>query len=123
MQIRVYYDDTHAGGIVYHANYLKMCGRAWSEAFFQNGRSPVVNGGHFVVRHIEADFIKPAKLGDLLDIKTELLEMRNASLVLKQSVLKDDLLLFCMTSTLAYAKDGKPTKIDEETKAFFKTLF
>lgn len=123
MKIRVYYDDTDAGGVVYHSNYLKFCERARSEIFFAHGRSPAIDGGHFVVRHIEADFIKSAKLGDLLEIKGRLLELKNASLILEQSVWLGEVKLFAMTSTLAFVKDGKPTRIDDDTKTFFSSLF
>lgn len=123
MKIRVYYDDTDAGGVVYHSNYLKFCERARSEIFFAHGRSPAIDGGHFVVRHIEADFMKSAKLGDLLEIKGQLLELKNASLTLEQSVWLDGVKLFSMTSILAFVKDGKPTRIDDDTKSFFSSLF
>lgn len=120
MKTRVYYDDTDAGGVVYHANYLKFCERARSDLFYKKGKSPAINGGHFVVKHLEADFIQSAKLGDLIDVKTELLLLKNASLILKQEVWRNEEKLFAMTSTLAYVKEGKPCKIDEETKAFFR---
>ncbi|MBV5278196.1 MAG: YbgC/FadM family acyl-CoA thioesterase [Campylobacteraceae bacterium] len=123
MKIRVYYDDTDAGGVVYHSNYLKFCERARSEIFFSNGRSPAIDGGHFVVKHIEADFIKPAKLGDLVEVKGKLLELKNASLTLEQSVWLDSVKLFSMTSILAFVKEGKPTRIDDDTKTFFTSLF
>ena len=122
MKTRIYYDDTDAGGVVYHANYLKFCERARSDLFFEQGKSPAVNDGHFVVRRLEAEYIKPAKLGNLIEVKNELLELKKASLILKQMIYKEDVLLFSMTSTLAYVKEGKPSKIDEETKAFFESL-
>jgi len=52
-----------------------------------------------------------------------MIELKNASLILKQEVWRDDVKLFAMTSTLAYVKEGKPCKIDEETKAFFRGFF
>ncbi|MDD3344207.1 MAG: YbgC/FadM family acyl-CoA thioesterase [Sulfurospirillaceae bacterium] len=123
MKLRVYYDDTDTGGVVYHANYLKFCERARSEIFFSQGKSPAVNGGHFVVKHLEADFIKPAKLGDLLEVTGKMLELKNASLTLEQTIWKEGEKLFAMTSVLAFVKEGRPTRIDEETKAFFTELF
>jgi len=123
LKTRIYYDDTDAGGVVYHANYLKFCERARSDLFYEKGKSPAVNGGHFVVKHLEADFIQSAKLGDLIEVKTELVLLKNASLILKQEVWRDEEKLFAMTSTLAYVKEGKPCKIDEETKAFFRGFF
>ncbi|AOO64966.1 YbgC/FadM family acyl-CoA thioesterase [Sulfurospirillum halorespirans] len=123
MKTRIYYDDTDAGGVVYHANYLKFCERARSDLFYEKGKSPAVNGGHFVVTHLEADFIKSAKLGDVIEVKTKLLLLKNASLILQQEVWREEVKLFAMTSTLAYVKEGKPCKIDEETKAFFREFF
>lgn len=120
MKMRIYYDDTDAGGVVYHANYLKFCERARSDLFYEKGLSPAVNGGHFVVRRLEADYIASAKLGDLIEVKSEMIELKNASLILKQEVWREGMKLFFMTSTLAYVKEGKPCKIDEETKAFFR---
>lgn len=123
MKTRIYYDDTDAGGVVYHANYLKFCERARSDIFYEHGKSPAIDGGHFVVRRLEAEFIKSAKLGDMIDVKSELLELKKASLILHQEIYKEDEKLFEMTSTLAYVKEGKPSRIDEETRAFFLSLF
>ncbi len=122
MKTRIYYDDTDAGGVVYHANYLTLCERARSDLFYERGLSPAVNGGHFVVRHLEADYLKSAKLGDLIEVKSELIELKNASLVLKQTIYKEEEVLFTMVATLAYVKEGKPSRIDEDTKAFFLSL-
>lgn len=122
MQIRVYYDDTDAGGIVYHANYLKFCERARSELFFASGLSPAIDGGHFVVRRIEADFFRSAKLGDLLTVAHEIIEIKHTSLILLQSVWLEDVKLFEMKSVLVFAKDGKPTRIEQKTKEFLQSI-
>ena len=122
MKIRVYYDDTDAGGVVYHSNYLKFCERARSEIFYAHGKSPTIDGGHFVVKHVNADFKKSAKLGDLLHVKSELLELKNASLHVKHIIYREEEELFEMDVQLAFVKEGKPSKIDEETKMFFKAV-
>ncbi len=111
MKIRVYYEDTDAAGIVYYANYLKFCERARSEAFFKRGLTPQSEEGYFVVKHLEADFMKPAMLGDLLEVKTELLERKGASITLLQSVLKEGETLFEMKVKLAFLKEGRVAKI------------
>lgn len=123
MKMRIYYDDTDAGGVVYHANYLTFCERARSEVFFAHGKSPAIDGGHFVVRRLEADFIKSAKLGDLIEVKTILLELKNASLRVRHEIFKEDEKLFEMVCTLAFVKEGKVAKIDEATKEFFISVF
>ncbi|MDD5405657.1 MAG: YbgC/FadM family acyl-CoA thioesterase [Sulfurovaceae bacterium] len=123
MKIRIYYDDTDAGGIVYHANYLKFCERARSELFFSRGSSPAIDGGHFVVKHIVADFIASAKLGDMIEVRHEILKLGGASLELKQEIFRNDEKLFSITSTLVFVKDGKPSRFSPETAAIMKEIF
>lgn len=124
MQIRVYYEDTDAGGIVYHSNYLNFCERARSELFFKKGLTPVLQSGHFVAKKIEADYIRSAKLGDELDIQTQLIDMRAASFKLSQAIFKDEKKIFELTITLAYIDfDAKPQKITKEVKELLNLLF
>ncbi|WP_456403484.1 YbgC/FadM family acyl-CoA thioesterase [Hydrogenimonas sp.] len=113
MRIRVYYEDTDAAGIVYYANYLKFCERARSERFFAQGKLPQSEAGYFVVKHLEADYIKPAGLGDILEVETELLERKGASITLLQRVMKEGEPLFRMSVRLAYLKEGKVARIPE----------
>lgn len=119
MKIRVYYEDTDVGGVVYHTNYIKYCERARSEMFFDAGIELGENDAHYVVKNIEADFIKPAKLADLLEVKTRVLEIKNASLCVEQSIFKDEIKLFTAKILLAYVKNGRPTKIGEKDKELF----
>ena len=124
MKIRVYYEDTDLGGVVYHSNYLNFCERARSEAFFGKGLSPVLENGHFVARKIVADYFKSARLGDILDVKTGLKQMKAASFTLVQTVFKEQEKLFELEITLAYVDfDGKVKKIDEQTKELILRLF
>lgn len=123
MTTRIYYDDTDAGGVVYHSNYLRLCERARSDVFYDRGMSPNIDGGHFVVRHIEADFIKPAKLGDLVEVKSKVLEIKNASLKILQTVYRDDVKLFEMTGRFAYVKNDKPQKFTSDIKELLQELF
>jgi len=124
VQIRVYYEDTDMGGIVYHSNYLNFCERARSEAFFKNGLSPVLENGHFVVKKLDADFIASAKLGDILDVKTEVTLIKSASFRLRQTIFKDSKKLFVLNVVLAFVSfDLKAQKIDEKTKDMIIKLF
>nr|WP_321265414.1 YbgC/FadM family acyl-CoA thioesterase [uncultured Sulfurimonas sp.] len=124
MKIRVYYEDTDMGGVVYHSNYLNFCERARSEAFFKKGMTPVLPNGHFVARKLEADYISSAKLGDELEIITELVQMKAASFVLCQTIYKDSKKIFGLSITLAYITfEAKPQKIDAETKELILSLF
>jgi acyl-CoA thioester hydrolase len=120
VQIRVYYEDTDAGGVVYHTNYIKYCERARSDVFFANDMPLENDGAFFVVKSLQADFIKSAKLGDMLEVKTEILELKKASLLMRQEIYKDDILIFAMEATLVYIHNGKPTKITEQLYDFFK---
>jgi acyl-CoA thioester hydrolase len=119
VKIRVYYEDTDVGGVVYYANYLKYCERARSEIFFSKGLSPVFDGCHFVVKHIEADYIKSARFADILDIKTELIEKKRVSIKLKQVVYKDDEKIFEMIVSLVFLHGEKITKIPDEILELF----
>ena len=124
MQIRVYYEDTDTGGVVYHSNYLNFCERARSDTFFKKGMTPVLESGHFVARRVIADYFVSAKLGELLEVKSELLEMKAASFLLKQSIYKDDKKLFELEITLVYISfEGKPQKIDAKSKELLLSLF
>jgi len=124
MQIRVYYEDTDVGGVVYHSNYLNFCERARSEAFYEKGMTPILEGGHFVARKIIGDFFASAKLGDILNIKSELIKMKAASFVLKQCVYKGEEKIFELEIILAYITfEGKPQKIDPSTKQLLLSLF
>jgi len=124
VQIRVYYEDTDTGGVVYHSNYLNFCERARSEAFFRVGLTPVLQNGHFVARRVEADYISSAKLGDMLQVKTKFLEMRAASFKLSQSIYRDEKKIFELHITLAYINfEGNPQKITKNVEELIASLF
>ena len=119
MQIRVYYEDTDCGGVVYHSNYLNFCERARSELFFQKGLSPHKGDEFFVVKKIEANYIKPARFADVLDIKTELIGVKNTSLIMEQNIYKDEEHLFSMRVTVVFLKKMKPSRIPQELMVIF----
>lgn len=99
MGVRVYYEDTDASGIVYHANYLR---------FIERGRTDVLRCagiGHrrmmdaddmtaFTVRQMTIRFVAPARLDDALEVRTRFVEMKGARIRAEQSVWRDDALLF-----------------------------
>jgi len=120
MKIRVYYKDTDCGGIVYHSRYLDFCEMTRSELFFSHGKSPTKNGCHFAIKNIEANFVKPAFLGDMLEVTTKILKMKRTSFTLFHQIFRDETVLFEMKVTLVnLCQDGKPHAIDNETKDFF----
>ena len=119
MRIRIYYEDTDISGFVYHSNYLNYCERARSEIFFQKDISPISGDSHFVVSKIDANFIKSAKFGDILEVKTEILEIKKVSIQLLQTIFRDDIKIFEAKILLAHLKGEKISKIDEVTKSIF----
>ena len=121
MKIRVYYEDTDLGGIVYHTNYIKFCERARSEVFFQKGIKPTLGEeSGFVVRNINADFLSTSTLGDMLDIRSKVLKIKNSSIILLQEVFKEDIKLFSMKIVLVYIDKGKPCRIPKEFDEIFR---
>ncbi|MDD2949267.1 MAG: YbgC/FadM family acyl-CoA thioesterase [Sulfuricurvum sp.] len=123
MIIRVYYEDTDVGGVVYHSNYLNFCERARSQLFFDAGRSPILSDGHFVAKHIEADYLKSAKFGEVLEVKTTLLQIKNVSFSLLQQIFRENEKVFEMKIDLVYLDfEGNMAKIPPEEKAFLSAL-
>jgi acyl-CoA thioester hydrolase len=123
MKIRVYYEDTDAGGIVYHTNYIKYCERARSEVFFQRGMIPSQgDSSGFVVRDLKASFLATSTLGDTLDITSKILTLKSSSLVLLQEVWKEEVKVFSMEIILVYIDKGKPCRIPEVFKEIFTSF-
>ena len=122
-KIRIYYEDTDAGGVVYHTNYLKYCERARSEYFFSNNLSPIVDGGHFVVRKLDCDFIAPALFADIIEVKTSLIELKNSSFTVFHEIIKDDKVIFSTTVVLVLVKDNKVKRLTMQIKEMIQTLF
>ena len=124
MKIRVYYEDTDVGGVVYYSNYLNFCERVRSEAFFEHGVSPILEDGHFVARKLNADFFKSAKLGDILDIQTQLIEIKAASFTLKQTIFRDNEKIFELEILLVHVNfSAKIQKMTQKTKNIILSLF
>ena len=114
--IRVYYEDTDAGGIVYYANYLRFAERARSEMFRCLGIESVQMfkdwGILFSVKKCFIDFIKPARLDDLLLVKTQLTKIGGASVSVIQKVTMDRSDIVCMDLKLAcMSLEGKPARM------------
>jgi len=123
MQIRVYYEDTDAGGIVYHTNYIKYCERARSEVFFQKGMMPSQgDSSGFVVRDLKASFLATSALGDILEVTSKILTLKGTSLVLLQEVWKEEVKVFSMEVVLVYIDKGKPCRMPEVFKEIFTSL-
>lgn len=116
--IRVYYEDTDLAGIVYYANYLKFIERGRSEWVRDLGVDQVAlkrdTGVVFAVRRVVADYVQPAKFDDQLTVRTSLSNFTAARVVLDQSVLRDDQVLFTAQVTLvALDATGRPTRLPD----------
>ncbi|MET0675614.1 MAG: YbgC/FadM family acyl-CoA thioesterase, partial [Bradyrhizobium sp.] len=120
MQVRVYFEDTDAGRIVYHANYLRFMERGRTN-FLRllgtdqrglieetEGEAP---GFAFVVRAMKIDFFKPAFLDDVLDIVTVPQDVRGASITLLQQCRRGDDLLVEASVRVAFISGGKAQRI------------
>ena len=111
----VFYEDTDMGGRVYHANYLKFIERARSkfiESLNIDQRALLLEEKKFfVVKNILADYLSPAYFGDKLVIFTILIELKRASMILKQEILKDNKKIFdCNVRLALLNSSGKPEK-------------
>ena len=122
MKIRVYYEDTDLGGIVYHTNYIKYCERARSEVFFSKNMMPTLGKeSGFVVRDLKANFLATSTLGDMLEVKTKVLTIKSSSIVLLQEVWKEDVKVFFMEIVLVYVDKGKPCRIPNIFREIFSS--
>lgn len=123
--LRVYYEDTDAGGIVYHANYLKFCERARSEWVRDLGldqrRLRAERGLIIVVRRMEVDFLRPALYDDLLEVTTRLRSLGGARIELDQAVLRAGQPLFTAAVTLVcVGTDGRAARLPDDLRAILQ---
>ena len=122
MQIRVYYEDTDLGGIVYHTNYIKYCERARSEVFFAKDMMPTLGKeSGFVVRDLKANFLATSTLGDMLEVKTKVLTIKSSSIVLLQEIWKEEIKVFFMEIVLVYVDKGRPCRIPDIFREIFSS--
>ena len=118
-QIKVYYEDTDAGGVVYYANYLKFLERARSEAIadigFSNQKIKKNFGLLIIVKSCNLDFKKSAYLEDILKIKSSIISFSKTSLSMDQIIFKeDDVIVNAKVHLVFINEKGKPNRIPEE---------
>ena len=124
--VRVYYEDTDAGGVVYHASYV---------AFYERARTEMLRHHHFsqqvllaervafVVRKITLDYLAPARLDDMLEVQTEITAMRGTSLVFTQRIVNADNAVLNQAEVLIVCVDPllmKPRALPKSIVAEFK---
>jgi acyl-CoA thioester hydrolase len=120
MRVRVYYEDTDFTGIVYHANYLRFMERgrtnhlrllgASHRALFEEAERETP-GFAFVVRSMQIEFLKPARMDDVLDIETAPEEVKGASITLHQRIVRGEELLIEAHVRVAFVCDGRARPI------------
>lgn len=91
--VRVYYEDTDAGGVVYHASYVAFYERARTEMlrhYHFSQQALMAERVAFVVRKMTLEYLAPARLDDLLEIQTEITSMRGTSMVFTQRIVNAD---------------------------------
>ena len=129
MQVRVYYEDTDFSGIVYHANYLRFMERgrtnhlrlmgADQHALFEQAQAETP-GFAFVVRSMEIDFLRPARMDDLLDVVTWPIAVKGASITLGQEVRRGEEVLVKAAVRVAFISDGRAQPIPKALRAMMK---
>ena len=125
--VRVYYEDTDAGGLVYHASYLRFAERARTEALRRGGteqsRLLAETGLGFVVRHMEIDFHSPARLDDLLEVVTRLSDVGGVSLRAEQLIRRAGVTLVRLFLKLACIdRQGRPARMPTALRAALQDL-
>ena len=127
-ECEVYYEDTDMGGRVYYANYLKFVERARSKLLANIGidqRNLLEKDGlYFIVKKISAEYLSPSFFGDKLLIKTHMLDIKKATLILGQKILRKDKTLFdCEVKIALLNSRGKVTKLPNEIVNKMKFFF
>jgi acyl-CoA thioester hydrolase len=125
LPVRVYYEDTDFSGVVYHASYLRFLERGRTDFLRLAGidQSTLHADGAgliFAVRRMTIDFLKPARMDDVLVVETSIQEVRGASLVIAQSIRRGAETLLTADVRVAVLADGRPARIPDPLRAILK---
>ncbi len=124
LAVRIYYEDTDSGGVVYHTNYLKYMERGRTEALrdmgFSQSRLIAEDDIVFAVAGLQVRYLMPAKLDDLLEVDTRLMRMKGARLVFKQSIYRgQDLLVEAEVTIATISSSGRARRLPKHIQACF----
>jgi acyl-CoA thioester hydrolase len=125
LEVKIYYEDTDCGGVVYHANYLKYFERARTEYFAEQGislRDYMNSGILFVVVRAEIFYESPARYGDVLLINSELEKVRRVSLDFKHIIRRKDEDGRLVRATIRLASLNEDGKLTPLPKGFLEVL-
>ena len=119
--VKIYYEDTDVGGVVYYANYLKFLERARSEAIYSLGytNSSILErfGVLLIVKSCNIEYKKPARFEDTLEIISEIKSFTKTSFLMKQSISRiNEIISDAEIHIVSVDKNGKPSKIPEDLK-------
>jgi acyl-CoA thioester hydrolase len=124
LSIRIYYEDTDFSGVVYHASYLRFLERGRTETLRDRGIDQAAlygDGGagalSFAVRHMTIDWLKPARMDDVVSVETRIGAIKGASLTLHQRILRGEELLMTAEVLVALVADGKPARMPPYLRA------
>lgn len=125
LPVRIYYEDTDAGGIVYHASFLRFAERGRSEYLrdhnINNSDLLPGHGFHFVVRHISIDYVAPCFLDDQLIVETSVVDLGNASFTMQQTIRRSEQMVCDMKVVLVCVNEaGKAVRVPDMLRAILK---
>ena len=123
--VRIYYEDTDSGGVVYYANYLKFTERARTNMIQDLGFT--LNQLHddhdciFIVKKVNCEYLQSAKLEDFLEIQSSIIQVKNASFELEQNILRDGKVIFQSNIIMVCVNSrGQPKKIPEKISSLLR---
>ncbi|MCC7253206.1 YbgC/FadM family acyl-CoA thioesterase [Hyphomicrobium sp.] len=128
LPVRVYFEDTDAGGIAYHASYIRWCERGRTDFLRLLGTDSrrLIDGSAshepaaFVVRRMSCDFLRPARMDDVLIVETRVKELGGASVTLLQMVLNEARRVFeAEVTVVLVAVSGKPVRLSTAVRSAF----
>ena len=127
-KLKIYYEDTDSGGVVYYANYLKFLERARTEALYSIGYSNKKVKDDFdaliIVKACNIEYKKSAHLEDELNIRSFVKSITKTSFFMNQIISRDnDIIVEAQVHLVFINKDGKPVKIPEEIYIKFQPFF
>ena len=126
LPVRVYFEDTDFSGLVYHASYVRWCERGRSDflRLLGNDHRELIGGGGgrepaaFVVRRMTLEYLKPARIDEVLEVETRVQEIGAAHLVLDQRILRGETRVFQATVTVVLVSvSGRPLRLSSTIRA------
>ena len=128
LPVRVYFEDTDAGGVVYHASFVRFAERGRTDFLRLLGTDArqLIDGSDkrepaaFVVRRMQIDFFRPGRMDDLLEVETRVKELGGASVTLIQTIKRgDQRLVEAEVTVVLFCVSGKPQRLNEAVRRAF----